>query len=350
MIGQYKGFILENVAPKGVQTISIYDSNNVKKASMAVPSFMKYPSGDPLYSFGVLADIHIAPGTSSTTSSVEDFDFALNYLKNKGAVMACVCGDLTVSGFYTNSDLVLNTSQYAKFKEIKDKYNDNTFKVYAIAGNHENYFKPITEDMELYQSYVGYGLNYTILQDNDAFLFISQPAETKILNEDQLVWLQEQLEIYANKRCFVFIHPFINDSGNPLGIHPAGGNIYQTMVNYNSNLIGAFIEALKAHGNVTLFHGHSHYKFECQNDDKASNYSNKNGFHSVHVPSNAYPRIIEYVDGQPQRVELLSGSQFYYVEVFEDCIVLNGVDIGLENGERSPKLIPQGIIKIDTAQ
>lgn len=345
MIGQYKGLIPENVAPKGVTTISIYDSNDVKKASMAVPEFMKYPSGVPLYSFGILSDIHMFEDLNETHFPREDFDYALNYLKNKGAVMTCICGDLTNVGFYKNVDgtVVKSDWQFSQYKEIKDRYVDDTFKVYCIAGNHESYYKAITEDIDLYKQYTGCDLYFSIVQGNDVFIFISQPTSGLMLNTEEMEWLQAQLTTYSDKRCFVFVHPMV-DSGNPLGLHDSLDIFAATPEKDN------FITALKNHGNVILFHGHSHFKFECQNDDKSSNYSNKNGFHSVHVPSNAYPRIVEYVDGQSQKVEIFGGAQFYYVEVFEDCIVLNGVDIGLENGARNAKLIPQGIIKLDTAE
>lgn len=351
MIGQYKGFIPENVAPKNVNTISIYNSENVKKASMGVPEFMKYPTGTPLYSFGVMADIHIAENTDGNTYAVDDFDYALSYLKTKGAKMACIAGDLTTLGFYDDNGN-LYTNQFALYKQIKDKYADSNFKVYAITGNHESYnAHPITDNLDKLEEYTGCPLYYSVMQGDDVFLFAGQPSGTVFLNSEEIQWLQQQLTTYADKRCFLFVHPYItNDSGDTLNTHSlglggGGGDIFGYMSQANKT---AFLTALRTHGNITVFHGHSHFKFECQNDDKTTNYTNKNGFHSVHVPSTSVPRIITYNGTEPQMTGVYGGAQFYYVEVFSDSIVLNGVDIGLENSSRTPKLIPQGIIKIDT--
>ncbi len=346
MIGQYKGLIAENVAPKDVNTISIYDSNNVKKASMAVPDFMKYPSGTPLYSFGVLADIHLA-----TTDAISDFDYALTWLKSKGASMACIAGDLTTIGFYYNrGDTEVYTAQFQNYLNAKNTHESDSFKLYCIAGNHESYNKDITEDAALYKQYTGCDLYFSLMHGNDVFLFVSQPTGTRMFNSEELTWLQGQLNTYADKRCFLFVHPYVGGSGDTLQTHSlglggGGGDIFGYSTEADRT---AFLTALQNHGNVTVFHGHSHFKFECQNHDKSTNYSNEYGFHSVHVPSGAIPRIITYTNGQPQMTGVDSGSQFYYVEVFGNCIVLSGVDIGLENGTRSAKLIPQGIIKVTT--
>lgn len=342
MIGQYKGLIPENVAPKGVDTISIYDSNNVKKASMAVPPFMKYPSGEPLYSFGVLADAHLATNTAQWGYSVEDMDYALTYLKNKGVALVCVAGDVTHTGFYNDAGEFTDW-QFAKYKEFRDKYASD-FPMYLAAGNHESYFNFITDDLEQYEYYVGHGLYLSVMQRNDVFLLVGQPQGHKVLNEEELVWLQGQLTEHADKRCFVFIHPFVG-SGNPLGVR-ANDLFYGSA---NNTVREPFLTALRNHGNVVLFHGHSHMKLECQNDDKKSNYTDELGFPSVHVPGLCYPRSVAYDEnGVPSSVDVHKGAQFYHVEVFEDCIVLNGVDVGIEDGDRTPFLIPQGIIKIDT--
>ena len=96
---------------------------------------------------------------------------------------------------------------------------------------------------------------------------------------------------------------------------------------------------LSQYTNVILFHGHSHIKFEYQELDKSANYTDKNGFKSVHIPSLGRPRNIDLTNSETPHVD--SEGQGYIVDVYEDCIVLNGMD--LVNFE----YIPTGVFKID---
>ena len=76
-----------------------------------------------------------------------------------------------------------------------------------------------------------------------------------------------------------------------------------------------------------------------ENQEKASNanYSENLGFKSVHVPSTAYCRDIR--SGSMVNKEVAQG---YIVDVYDDCIVLNGMDL-IDNIP-----IALGTYKIDT--
>ncbi len=350
MIGRYKGLIPENIAPKGVTTIGVYDSDNEKRTSIFVPSWMRYPEETPLYSFGIFADTHITTSETPASKAEEDLRLALDYLRNKGVSLVCMAGDVTNEGFYVdtlvdgNHEYLYNPVQFEKYKKIREDYQD-AFPIYMAAGNHESmYSKAITTHIAEYEEYTGHGLYFSVLQNDDVFIFIGQPHGSAILNTEELTWLQQQLVTYKDNRCFVFVHPFV-DSGNPLGVRE--NDIFSWAT--NDGVRNTFLSALKNHGRLILFHGHSHMKLECQDDDETSNYNNKYGFHSVHVPSCAVPRIVTYPDGVPTSTDVVKGSQFYYVEVFDDYIILNGMDIGIEDNDRTPILIPQGIIRIDTS-
>lgn len=91
---------------------------------------------------------------------------------------------------------------------------------------------------------------------------------------------------------------------------------------------------------MILFHGHSHMKFQCQELDKTTNYAEKNGFKSVHIPSLGVPREVDTVN--KKSVDDRTASQGYIIDVYDDCIVLNGWDF--INGEYTPL----GVFKIDT--
>lgn len=64
---------------------------------------------------------------------------------------------------------------------------------------------------------------------------------------------------------------------------------------------------------------------ENQASYKAANYTERNGFKSVHVPSSATPRDINFGANVAENDN--AASEGYIVDVYEDCIVLNGVDL-----------------------
>jgi hypothetical protein len=104
--------------------------------------------------------------------------------------------------------------------------------------------------------------------------------------------------------------------------------------------------ALKNHGRAVLFHGHSHMMFEAQELDEKANYTKINGYHSVHVPSVGNPRWVLSADGSwsdnPAKAPV--SPQAYLVDVYEDCIVLNGLSFSGTNA--TP--VPLGTYKINT--
>ena len=149
-----------------------------------------------------------------------------------------------------------------------------------------------------------------------------------------LQWLYNTLEENRNKRCFVFIHPNLtDDSGNPLGVY-ATNQFFDT---WGTNTT-VFKNLMSHYKNTILFHGHTHMMFECQEADETANYTEKNGFRSVHIPSLSRPCAI--IGGKREYQN--DKSYGYVVDVYEDCIVLNGMDF------INTVPVPLGCFKIDT--
>jgi hypothetical protein len=157
-------------------------------------------------------------------------------------------------------------------------------------------------------------------RQNDLFVFIGQPSMVLPMNEEEISWLESTLVNNKSKRCFVFVHPFLkDDSGNPLDIYQS--YLFENTSTEFAGIKQRFLNALNTHGNCYLFHGHSHINPSEQTKDKLTNYTNKNGFHSIHVPSLSSPASISvYGD----RVGNTNSSNCYLVDVHEDCIVLRG--------------------------
>lgn len=330
----YRHFIRENIAPVGTKHIGVYNKNNEKIAEIPLGR-MSPPTTEPLYSFGLVSDIHLYPIAAVEWTPEEKFDNALTFFERNDCVFCAHCGDITQTGLYLEGDAVnMDTRQFAKYKEICDRH--PYLPVYGICGNHECYMNPITKDLDKLKEYTGTDLYYTVAQGDDLFVFIGQPSGSIVMGEDAFSWLSDILSANQYKRYFIVVHAYIEeDSGDPLDVRE--NSIFDSWGTTNTT---AFMNLLRQYKNTILFHGHSHMKFENQEHDVNANYTEKNGFKSVHVPSLGVPRDINFdtMESKDDR----SASQAYIVDVYEDCIVLNAWDM------IDVQYIPLGIYKIDT--
>lgn len=324
---EYKHFITQNIAPKGAKNIGVYDSNG--KKICAIPLGRLTPiTKEKLYSVGIVADVHFAHVNTVAWTPHTKFDNALTYFERNGCTFCCNSGDMTQTGFYRESDTnTLHTYQFEQYKAICDKH---TIPVYELCGNHESYVNAITNNLTELANYVGAEMHYSITQGNDVYLFISQPNGSTPMTDEALQWLYETLEINRNKRCFIFVHPYL-DSGNVNNIY--GNNVFS----WWSTKTSVFKNLLKHYKNTVLFHGHSHFAFEVQELDETANYT-ENGFKSVHIPSLTRPNFV--VNGVRNTDD--SKSYGYLMDVYDDCIVLNGIDF------INDVPVPLGTFKINT--
>lgn len=340
MAYKYTHFIPQSTAPNGAKSIGVYNGNGEKVGTVLLGRLTPITK-EKLYSFGLMADIHLWKVTPNWQANYK-LDSALNYFQKQGCIFCAHCGDLTDQGFYIEKytdGVETDTGAFDKYREICVKY---TIPVYGICGNHESYNRPIRDTLSMLEEYTteleeltGVAkLSYTIEQGNDVFIFCGQPVNNAVMSDEDLQWLYETLEANRNKRCFVFVHSFIpNDSGNALSVQT--NSIFKM---WGETKTTAFKNLLTHYKNIVLFHGHSHMKFICQELDESANYTEKNGFKSVHIPSLSRPRDV----ANGASINDDKGSEGYIVDVYDDCIVLNGMDF------ISEQYVPLGVFKINT--
>lgn len=343
MAYKYPHFIPQNTAPKGTKRIGVYDDNGKKVCTIPLGGLTP-PTKEKLYSFGVVSDTHI---TMSNERNRSDFAQAMNLFEEYGCSFVCNAGDITNVGFRAEGDkTTLFTDQFAEYKRICDIH--PSLPVYEICGNHESYVVAITENLPELEMYTGKGeLTYTVTHGNDVFIFVSQSTGGLPMSYDHMQWLYETLEANRNKRCFVFFHSFMNDdSGNPRNIRDNS-----LFASFSATRLSVFKKMLGHYKNAVYFHGHSHMKFESQEFDECANYTEKNGFKSVHIPSSAMPRtLLKVVNESTNEVSWTweddskkdNESQCCIVDVYDDCVVLNGMDT------IKGQFVPLGVYKIDT--
>lgn len=153
----------------------------------------------------------------------------------------------------------------------------------------------------------------------------------------------KHLKKNRNKRCFVFTHvlPHEHGVGNPNNLYVTAGKPLLWYVN-DGGIGQAFMNLLKHYKNTILFHGHSHTRFWLQELDEKANYSDADGYRSVHIPSLAVPRD---PDGT-SLTNVFAESEGYIVDVYEDYIVLNGRDF--VDNDADGHILPIATYKIDT--
>lgn len=376
---------------KNARDDTIEAQENEKATLQSLLGNIEKNTGDkPLYSIGILSDVHInVLNDSKDNNSQNDFKNALQFFNSYGCVATCISGDITNNG---------TDEEFAKYIELRDLYKGN-MKVYASTGNHEaassrTYTSTITDTQCIahniynkignhYFYYVENGKytywdispsNYTVdtaknvtiqdssivLPEGDVYIFLGilGDANGSIFWNEAFQWIYETLEANKNKRCFVFEHArpelassFSNGSitddiyksyvsGNPTGAYkkPLWG---QATNNGEVGLRAKTFEHLLSHyTNCIWFHGHTHASAD------TSEYSTAPGRNVALVDShfgNAYSAYAPescvnntkwtwsvHVPSaaEPRKVSGINkdGSEGIVMDVYEDRIVLKYIN------------------------
>lgn len=345
-------FIPENAAPVGTLRIAVTRDGGTETHAKEIGYVpvgsldTGLVSGNRRYRFMALADIHLTYETAA-----EDFERALTFAEDpqNGCDFVCVAGDLTDTGSYEEMKL---------YQSLVMKHGSKP--VYAITGNHEHFD---TKCVNYLEECTGFPLYYSFEWGDSLFIMLGHWGSYRgdgigwrsdeFLSAEELQWLYETLENNRNRRCFVFSHvlPHEHGVGNPNGLYKTA-LIWKTA---DGGLGQAFMSLLRHYKNVLFFHGHSHTRFDLQELDPKANYgyvtfADGSGYKSVHIPSLAVPRDLKE-DGSGL-TKVYAASEGYAVDVYDDCVVLNGRDFGEYDPDtglyKDPHWLPIATYKIDT--
>ena len=256
--------------------------------------------GTPLYSFGLLSDVHVDGDGDDGAYSISDLNNALQFFESEGCEFVAYCGDMTYDG---------RSEDYTALKTCLDA---STLPQYTIRGNHDSYavdngYLTATGKTEE---------DYTVVKGNDLFIFMSHYVGngTGYISDNQITWLTDLFNNNKDKRIFFFYHvPFRGTSGDgPGGFYP------WTLLDTSNSTHAALKNLLETNPNVIFCHGHTHMKFELGELYPNANYYHEEGkWYDIHVPSCAKPRSS---DGSNLQT-LYEGSQGYVVEVYSDKVL-----------------------------
>lgn len=329
--------------PAGAETIIAY-KDLVRFGTADLPESKQTLDAEPLYSFGTLSDVHFNRYYLSLGDDAKlTFPNALNFLDSLGVSIVAMPGDLSADG---------EEDALQKFNETVSNYD---FPVFTTTGNHDvsDYFT-----LENWNKYINTGVyeetpvdgvisvgdnnldfSYSLPGTDDVFIFFNQvawqygdPNNSRLVTDEQLDWLEAQLEANKDKTVYLFFHTFTsNPDGNP---GTGAGNLISPK-NVTYDLVftpGApdetrFRGFLEEYTNVVYFAGHSHWAFDMQKYNPELNITDYNGKYatSVHVSSVSSPRRVTDVSDETSEYYMRS-SEGYYIAVYEDYMVLYGID------------------------
>lgn len=330
--------------PDGADSILIY-RNKVLYGREDIPENKKAEDETPLYSFGALSDLHFARYHNTLGDDATlHFPNALNFFEQADVELVAMSGDLSSSG---------EEDSFTKFNSIAKNYD---FPVYTCTGNHD-----VSDEFTLnnWQTYINDGVygeekreGVCNVADNgldfvyapsetcgDVFIFLCQyqwsygnTESSRLLTDEQLTWLETQLETYKDTTVYLFFHTFLaspdgDNSFTEGNIENYAGVRYDLVYTWGAPDEVRFRQLLKTYKNVVSFNGHSHWKFDMQKYNSILNITDYDGTYAtmVHISSVSSPRSVE--DYSKDRKENgMRSSEGYLATVYDGKIVLTGVD------------------------
>jgi predicted phosphodiesterase len=311
-------FIPQNVLLSGYMEVykgSIF-VGKVKAYGMETP-----PRGDPIVSIAVASDVHVP--IDPTAEGYIRYQRTLSWLiDTEGVDFVCVAGDLTNYGQETAA-----APEFTAYVNAVGAYRD---RVYEVSGNHDAQQTRLND--EIMMSYIGRPLYYTIsnqptsdhnyfnpaMPDSDIIIMFGMSGwmgyTGETFDEGALTWLGDTLTANADKRCVIIEHcPLFNASLRPYPKAPTG----DLLGNPGNTATGRrFLEKFTGRKNVLWINGHTHIKWEWQEEAPAANYDNYL-CHTLHLPALINGKY--YDVSQAKYIADGNYGGVYIIDVYPDC-------------------------------
>lgn len=331
--------------PEGAETVLAYRCS-ILMGEMEIPDEKLADNGEKVYTFGALSDVHFNRYYGSLgDDACLTFPNALNFIENFDVELVAVSGDISADG---------ERDAFEKFNRITSDYD---FPVYTCTGNHDVNDEFLIENWrELMNAGVygetkadgvkdvaANGLDFVYAPDSingDVFIFLSQyqwdynSADSRLLTDAQLDWLEMQLEKYKDTTVYLFFHTFLNNPVEGENLNMGEGNLENNVGrHYNLAFTDGCADEVRFRGlmdeyeNVVFFNGHSHWAYDMQELNPNLNIADYNGEYAtmVHVSSVSSPRRTE-ADLDDSTEHFMRSSEGMIVTVYEDKIVLTACD------------------------
>lgn len=332
--------------PEGAETVLAY-KGMILAGTADIPENKIADNGKKLYTFGALSDVHFNRYNLSLTGDDAKITFpnALNFFENLDVEMVGISGDISSNG---------ERDAFEKYNSITSEFD---FPVYTCTGNHDvnDYFTLANWQELMNEGVYGEnkaagvadvaknGIDFVYVPENgggDAFIFLSQyewdynRPESRILTDEQLDWLEYQLETYKNKTVYLFFHTFLNNPVEGENPNMGEGNLennvgrhYDLPFTEDCPDEVRFEQLMDKYENVVYFNGHSHWAYDMQVLNPNLNIANYGGEYAtmVHISSVSSPRRTK-ANLNDTTEHYMRSSEGMLVEVYEDKIVFTACE------------------------
>lgn len=265
---------------------------------------LKTKQSKHIFTFNALTDIHIQNKNASAIYN-SHLKMALRDIYSSDSEAIFVAGDII------NMSVL---SDYTFYKGIlEEERTDNAKDIYYALGNHEYMYQDnIVDAINLFKEQFNLENHYYSIDLLDyKFIMLGSDDISSLgkMNNIQLSWLREELaKTDKNKPTFIFLHQPLKDT-----IAGSLDTLFGQLDYGFGSSTHAIRDTLKNYPNAILFSGHSHYTLE---EYQAVLYGNGMDASFVHCGSMSYLNGFGTTD--------LGGAEGFYVEVYEDYILLKG--------------------------
>lgn len=305
--------------PSGADGLEIVCSGEESLSFFAaVPELMKAPESERLYSFFVLTDMHI---NKSLPQHGENLAQALEDIitTDSESVAVFTVGDSTDNGM---------PWEYEELMDIIAEAGDDLPTMYYALGNHDFYNDfagrrnqppdyegnmDYDRQVELFLENTGMPASYYSVEYGGARFIVleSKSLFQAFTSEEELAWLASELAAAdRDEPIFVFLHEPLMDTVSG-SLYSLDAEVQDWYGQYEQ--LGEIRALLAQYPNAILFTGHTHWQLESMQPVLLGRGED---ITFVNCASTAYLWTDEDEEAE--------GAQGFYVEVYEDYILLRG--------------------------
>ncbi len=303
---------------------------------------LSFTSSDMLYSFGAISDPQLANDSYGSNS----YPYDEVHLAAAFRTLADRKVDFTVSSGDTVNDQNGKQTYLAEYKRYQRILADSPYTkpIYEANGNHDvgtvwnktgGYYNEdkayiMGTGLDSVASTINSGKPYFEITEpttGDHFIFMALEGgfytdRAEQFSPEQLDWLEGLLEKYSKDGKNIFIIEHANVKGWGAGDKLTEPYYYDLGLNPDSKDVQRFVSLMEQYKECVVISGHTHLELGAQ-----YNYCDNNGTSAVTMHNSAVGGVRRLVNGSIDRTAVLGVSEGYIVEVYEDCILFNGINL-----------------------
>ncbi len=302
---------------------------------------LSFNTDDALYTFGAISDPQLANDSYGSGKYPNDEDHLTDTLNSFASRRV----DFIVSSGDTVNDQNGKQTYAAEYKRYQQILAESFYSkpIYEALGNHDvgtvwdkngNYYNdnaPFIKatGLDSKAETINAGKPYFEVTEpttGDHFIFMALEGgfytnKGTQFSTAQLDWLEGLLKKYSTDGKNIFIIEHANIEGWGSGDKLTAPYYYDLGLNKNSADVKRFISLMETYKECVIITGHTHLELSAQ-----YNYSDNNGTSAVMMHNSAIGGVRRLINGTVDRTPVSGLSEGYLVEVYEDCILFNGMN------------------------